>query len=81
MSSVTTCSKMKNLLKIKNTHEHEQVEKVKIQIQEKRNECKRKASNEIDESPRKIIRKELSSIKNNTVIGSNDANLIRNSVY
>lgn len=81
MSSVTTCSQMKNLLKTKNTHEHEQVEKVKIQIQEERNECKRKASNEIHESPRKIIRTELSSIKNNTVIGSNDANLIRNSAY
>jgi hypothetical protein len=39
-STVTTCSQMKNLLKTKNTHKHEQVEMVKIKIQEVRNECR-----------------------------------------
>jgi len=72
---------MKNLLKTKNTHKHEQVETFKIKIQEVRNECKRKASNNIHEPLRKIIRKELlSSIDNNTVIGSNDISLIRKSM-
>jgi len=33
---------MKNLLKTKNTHKHEQVENVKIKIQEVRNACERK---------------------------------------
>jgi len=61
----------------KNTHKHEQVETLKIKIQEVRNESKRKASNDIHEPPRKIIRKELlSSIDNNTVIGSNNISLI-----
>jgi len=58
---------MKNLLKIKNTHKHEPVETAKIHIQEVRNECKRKASHDTHEPPRKIIRKELSSIENNIV--------------
>jgi len=80
-STVTTCSQLKNILKINNTHKHEQVETVKIQIQEVRNVCKRKACNDIHERPRKIIRKEVSSIENNEVIGSNDVNLIRKSIY
>ncbi|KAE9538011.1 hypothetical protein AGLY_005983 [Aphis glycines] len=80
-STVTTCSKLKNILKINNTHKHEQVETVKIQIQEVRNVCKRKACDDIHERPRKIIRKEVSSIENNEVIGSNDVNLIRKSIY
>ena len=54
---------------------------MKIQMQEVRNECKRKASNDIREKPRKIIRKEISSIENNEVIGSNDVSLIRKSMY
>ncbi|KAL4120232.1 hypothetical protein QTP88_012962 [Uroleucon formosanum] len=40
---------MKNLIKIKNTHKYEQVETLKIKIQEVRNECKSKASNDIHE--------------------------------
>jgi len=54
---------------------------MKIQIQEVRNGCKRKASNDIHERPRKIIRKEMSPIENNEVIGSNDVSLIRKSIY
>ena len=70
-SAVTTCSQLKNILKMNNTHKHEQVETVKIQIQEVDNVlvCKRKACNAIHERPLKIIRKELSSIENNEVIG------------
>jgi len=60
---------MKNLLKTINTHKHEQVETVKIQIQEVRNECKSKDSNDIHEPPRKIILKELSPTENNSAIG------------
>ncbi|KAE9533891.1 hypothetical protein AGLY_008970 [Aphis glycines] len=78
---VTTCNQMKNLLKTKNTHKHEQVETFKIKIKEIRNECKRKAFNNIHEPLRKIIRIELlSSIDNNTVIESNDVSLIRKSM-
>jgi hypothetical protein len=38
-------------------------------------------SNDIHEIPRKIIRKGMSSIENNTIIGSNDVSLIRKSMY
>lgn len=51
-----------------------------ILIQEVHNKCKRKVSNDIHETPRKITRKEMSSIENNTIIGSNDVNLIRKSI-
>lgn len=57
------------------------MERVEIKIQDVRNECKREASNDIHEKPRKIIRKEMSSIENDTIIGSNDVSLIRNSCY
>ena len=80
-STVTTCSQIKSILKTNNTHKHEQMDAVKIQIQEVRNKCKRKASNDIHERPRKIIRKEILSIENNEVIGSNDVSLIRKSMY
>jgi len=57
----------KNLLKTNNTHKHEQLETVKIQIQVVRNECKRGNSNDIHETPRKTILKEMSFIEYNTV--------------
>lgn len=52
------------------------METVKIKIQEVDNECKSKAFNDIHEPARKIIRKEMSSIEKNTVIGSNYVSLI-----
>lgn len=50
------------------THRHEPEYRLEIQIQEVRNEYKRKASDDIHERPRKIIRKEMSSIENYTII-------------
>lgn len=72
---------MKNILKINNTHKHEQFETVKIQIQEIRYKRKRRAFNNIHETLQKIIRKEMSSIENNTIIVNNDVSLMRKSMY
>lgn len=80
-STVTTCSEIKNIIGTKNTHNnHEQTSTLNIQIQEVRNECKRKAANNIHETPRKIIRKEISTIQDNMLI-NDDVNLIRKSMY
>jgi hypothetical protein len=72
---------MKNILKTKNAYKHEPVKIVKIQIQDVRNECKHKASNNIREKYQKTICKDVSSVENNTIIESNDVSLIRMSIY
>lgn len=48
---VTPCCEIKNILKTYNTNEHEQMEPVKIKIQEVRNKCKRQASDDIHKTP------------------------------
>lgn len=78
-STVITCNEVKNIRKINNTHKHVQLKTIKIQ--EVRNKCKRKTSNDIHETPRKIIRKDMSSVENNTIIGNNDVSSIRKSMY
>lgn len=62
MSTVTTCSKMNNILGTKNSHINKLEETVKTQIQEVHNEYS-KASNDIHERHRKIMRKEMLSME------------------
>lgn len=74
---------MRDMYPILNTkvpHKHKYVETDKLLIQEVRDECQCKATNDIHERLRTIIRKDISIIEYN-ILGSNDISLIRKSMH
>lgn len=65
----------------KNCFEHNHLQETNLNREEVRNSCKRKAVEQLNEKPSKIIRKEVSNFPMENNLTTKDISLIRRSIY